>query len=297
MNKLDNKGNVAIFFSLIITALFGFTAFVIDIGIIYSEKTKLSNAIDSAALAATLELPADEIKARAVAIEYLQENNVDPNQATISISSDKKSIQIQAVKNVEHLFAQIIGINNSEVDVHTKAIVAPANSVSEGIRPFAVEVYNSSYGDLVTLKEGAGEGYHGNYGVVALGGSGANIFKSNALYGFSGKISVGDYIDTEPGEMTGACSAIRNYINTENSTFNNFTRDSIRLWTVPLVDSLIVDGRSAVLVVGFAVFYVEDAQNSVGKMEFSGRFVRYVLSAPVNVNLNDTGAYGARLSK
>ena len=59
LNKLDNKGNVAIFFSLIITALFGFTAFVIDIGIIYSEKTKLSNAIDSAALVATLELPAD----------------------------------------------------------------------------------------------------------------------------------------------------------------------------------------------------------------------------------------------
>lgn len=294
MRNLDNKGNVAIFLSLFITVLFGFTAFVIDIGIIYSEKIKLSNAIDSAALAATLELPKDEIKARATAIEYIQKNNEDPNQATITISADNKSVQIETVKNVEHLFAKIIGISNSEVDVKTKAIVAPVKSVKDGVRPFAVEVFNFSYGDLVTLKHGAGDGYHGNYGVVALGGS---VFKSNALYGYSGTVSVGDYIDTEPGNMTGACTAIKNYINDENSTFNNFPRDSIRLWTVPLVDSLIVDGRTSVLVVGFAVFYVEDAKNTSGKMEFNGRFVRYVLSGPVDVNLNDTGAYGAKLSK
>lgn len=294
MRNLDNKGNVAIFLSLFITVLFGFTAFVIDIGIIYSEKIKLSNAIDSAALAATLELPKDEIKARATAIEYIQKNNEDPNQATITISADNKSVQIETVKNVEHLFAKIIGISNSEVDVKTKAIVAPVKSVKDGVRPFAVEVFNFSYGDLVTLKHGAGDGYHGNYGVVALGGS---VFKSNALYGYSGTVSVGDYIDTEPGNMTGACTAIKNYINDENSTFNNFPRDSIRLWTVPLVDSLIVDGRTSVLVVGFAVFYVEDAKNTSGKMEFDGRFVRYVLSGPVDVNLNDTGAYGAKLSK
>ena len=297
MRNLDNKGNVAIFLSLFITVLFGFTAFVIDIGIIYSEKIKLSNAIDSAALAATLELPKDEIKARATAIEYIQKNNEDPNQATITISADNKSVQIETVKNVEHLFAKIIGISNSEVDVKTKAIVAPVKSVKDGVRPFAVEVFNFSYGDLVTLKHGAGDGYHGNYGVVALGGSGASVFKSNALYGYSGTVSVGDYIDTEPGNMTGACTAIKNYINDENSTFNNFLRDSIRLWTVPLVDSLIVDGRTSVLVVGFAVFYVEDAKNTSGKMEFNGRFVRYVLSGPVDVNLNDTGAYGAKLSK
>jgi hypothetical protein len=297
VKKLDDKGNVAIFISLFITVLFGFTAFVIDIGIIYSEKIKLSNAIDSAALAATLELPKDEIQARATAIEYLQKNNVDSNQATISIGADKKSVQIETVKNVDHLFAQIIGISNSEVNVKTKAIVAPIKSVKDGVRPFAVEVFNFSYGDVVILKQGAGGGYHGNYGVVALGGSGASVFKSNALYGYSGTISVGDYIDTEPGNMTGACTAIKNYINDENSTFNNFPRDSIRLWTVPLVDSLIVDGRTSVLVVGFAVFYVEDAKNTSGKMEFDGRFVRYVLSGPVDVNLNDTGAYGAKLSK
>ncbi|HEY5584948.1 MAG TPA: TadE/TadG family type IV pilus assembly protein [Ruminiclostridium sp.] len=297
MKKLDNKGNVAIIMCLLITALLGLTAFVIDIGMVYVEKVKLSNAIDSAALAAVLELPIDDIKAKAVAEDYLQKNNVDPNQTVIAISEDHKSIQINGVKNVKHIFAQIIGISSSNIEVKTKAVVAPVKSVEGGIRPFAVEAYDFSYGDLVALKEGAGDGYQGNYGVVSFGGTGANVFRGNALYGYSGTISVGDYIDTEPGNMAGVCNDIKNYINSENSTFENFSRDSIRLWTIPLVDSLAENGRGTVLVSGFAVFYVENVTNKSGKLEFSGRFIRYVLNSQIDENLNDTGAYGAKLSR
>ncbi|WDU82741.1 hypothetical protein [Caloramator sp. Dgby_cultured_2] len=106
----------------------------------------------------------------------------------------------------------------------------------------------------MTLKEDAGDGYHGNYGVVALGGFGANVFRINALYGYNGKISVGDLIDTEPGNMAGVVDDIRNYINADPYTFQNFKRDSRRLWTLPLVNTLEVDGRKKVLVVGFAEF-------------------------------------------
>lgn len=297
MKKLDSRGNIAIILCLFITTLFGFTAYVMDIGMIYIEKTKLSNAIDSAALAAVLELPNNKIKAKAVAEEYLKKNNVGLNEATITISENNKSIQIEGVKNVKHLFAPAIGIDSSNVKSKTKAIVAPAKSIRGGIRPFAVEMYNFSYGDLVTLKEGAGDGYHGNYSAVALGGQGASIFRENALYGYGGIISVGDYIYTETGNMAGASNDIKTYINSENSTFNNFSRDSIRLWTMPLVQSLVIDGRKAVLVVGFAAFYVEDVTRKSGKIELNGRFVRYVFNSTVDENLNDTGAYGSKLTK
>ncbi len=297
MKILSNKGNVSIILCLLITVLLAICAYVIDIGMLYVEKAKLSNAIDSAALAATLELPKDDTKAKAVAVDYLQKNNVDPNQTMISIGSDHKSIQIEGAKNVRHLFAPIIGIKSNNVMARTKAIIAPVKSVKGGIRPFAVEEFDFSYGDLVTLKEGAGEGYHGNYGVVSLGGSGSTVFRSNALYGYSGTLSVGDYINTEPGNMAGTCNDIKNYINSEYSNFDNFPRDSIRLWTIPLVDSLILDGRDSVLVVGFATFYVENVANKSGKLEINGRFVRFVLRSPVDINLSDTGAYGAKLSK
>lgn len=293
----DKKGSVSIVLCLLLSALLGFTALAVDIGMVYAKKAKLSNAIDAAALAAVLELPGSEVKARSVALEYLEKNNIDPDSTIVTISPDKKSIQIEGIINVNHFFAPVIGIDNSNVTAATKAIIGSLKSVHGGIRPFAVEIFDFSYGDVVTLKKGAGDGYRGNYGAVALGGTGQNVFRNNALYGFSGTLSVGDYIDTESGNMAGAINAIKNYIQQEDSSFNNFTRDSIRVWTIPLVDSLEVSGRGQVQVMGFAQFYVEDVQKSGGKMELIGRFIRYVSRGVVDLNLNDTGAYGAKLSR
>lgn len=297
MISLDNKGNASIILCILITAIFGFTAFAVDIGIIYVEKSKLSNAIDSAALAAVMELPNDDLKAKNVALDYLHKNNVSDNEITINISTDHKSIEIDANRNVKHLFAPIIGINSSDVKVNTKAIVAPAKSISDGIRPFAVQKFNFTYGDLVTLKDGAGDGYNGNYGAIDLGGSGASIFRNNSLFGYNGTISVGDYIKTETGDMSGVTSDIKNYINSESSSFDSFPRDSIRLWTIPLVDTLQVNGKGEVQIVGFAEFYIEDAVKKSGHTELNGRFVKYVVNSKVDLNLDDTGAYGARLSR
>lgn len=296
MKRLGNKGSVAIILCLLMTALLGIAAYVIDIGLIYSEKAKMVNAIDASALAAVIELPNDAAKARKVAIDYLVKNNIDPNKTTITIGSDNKSIQIFSENNVKHFFAPVIGINSSNVLVNTKAVIGPLKSVSSGLKPFAVEAYDFSYGTEVTLKEGGGEGYNGNYGAVALGGNGANVFKANALYGYNGKVSVGDYIDTEPGNMAGATNAIANFINGENSTFDNFQRDSIRLWTIPIVDTLQVNGRKAVQVIGFGEFYVEAIIKNSGKTEINGRFIRYVTNGDFDVNLKDTGIYSAKLS-
>lgn len=297
MKKLDSKGSAAILLCFAMTALLGFAALGLDIGLTYVERTRLSNALDAAALAASLELPNGDDKATAKAADYLQKNNVDSDNAIIMVGSDHKSIEIQETKNVQHLFAPVLGINNSNVTAISKAMIGPAKKVSKGIRPFAVEAYDFSYGELVTLKEGAGDGYHGNYGAVALGGKGASTFKANAIYGYDGTISVGDYIDTETGNMAGAANAIANYINSEQSTFDNFPRDSIRLWTIPLVSSMNVNGRNQVQVIGFAEFYVEAVNKKSGKTEIDGRFIKYVVNSPIDVDLSDTGIYGAKLCK
>ncbi|WP_291632500.1 TadE/TadG family type IV pilus assembly protein [Clostridium sp.] len=303
MRKLNNKGNVAIILCLAFTVILGFTAYVVDIGLIYVEKVKLSNAIDSAVLAAILELPSDATKAENVAIEYLQKNNVDPSKVTITISDDKKSIQMVGIKTVNHFFAPIIGIDSSNVNASTKAIIAPIKSVTGGIRPFAVEKYDFSYGDVVTLKVGAGDGYCGNYGAVALKDhDGASEFKSNAIYGFSGTITVGDMIYTKTGVMVGPTKEIIEYISSEVSSFDNFQRGSIRLWTMPIVQSLInVNGSDEIEVVGFGEFYVENVIKDTGKekgnMEIQGRFIKYVTNGEIDMTLSDTGAYGAKLVK
>jgi hypothetical protein len=293
----DDKGSVAIILCLLFTALLGFTAYVIDIGLVYAERIKLSNALDSAALAAILELPENDEKAKMIAMDYLEKNNVNSNNTVITIGSDKKSIQMEGIKNVKHFFSPIIKIDSSNVNVTTKAIIGPAKSVRGGVRPFAVEKFNYSYGSLVTLKAAAGDGYKGNYGAVSLGGTGASVFLKNTLYGYDGTISVGDQIYTETGNMAGAANDIKNYINSECSSFDDYPRDSIRLWTVPLVDTLEVEGTGQVSVIGFGEFYVEDITKNSGKIEVIGRFVRYVANATIDTTLEDTGVYGAKLAK
>ncbi|NBG87949.1 TadE/TadG family type IV pilus assembly protein [Isachenkonia alkalipeptolytica] len=297
MKKLDNKGSAAILLSIFMVVLLGFTALVVDIGMVYAERTKLSNAIDSAVLAATLELPNHPEEAKAVALEYLEKNNVDTEDTEIIIGEDHRSIEITGLKEVKHFFAPVLGILSSDTGAATKAVIGPASSVSEGVRPFAVEKFPFEYGDEVILKAGAGDGYHGNYGAAALGGTGASRFKDNSLFGYEGTISVGDFIDTEPGNMAGATSAIRNYINEESSSFDNFERDSKRLWTIPLVDDVEPEGRDELLVVGFGQFYVEDVANAGGHTEITGRFVEFVTNATIDQDLDNTGTYGAKLTR
>lgn len=295
MGKLDEKGSTAVLFCIMAAVLFGFAAYAIDIGNVYIEKTKLTNAVDSAVLAAALELPGNTEGARDTAIKYLQNNNIDPNSAVIGISSDNKSIEIYANKNVKHVFAPLIGINSSNVDANAKALIGSIKSVTGGIRPFAVAWYDFVYGQLVTLKTGAGGSYLGNYGAVALGGCGAVVFRENAIYGYSGTISVGDYIDTEPGNMAGATNAIKNYINSEQGSFQNYSRNSIRLWTIPIIESLDGEGRMSVKVIGFAQFYVEAVSDVEGKTEINGRFVKYVTKGEIDTTLTDTGLYAVKL--
>lgn len=295
--RLNESGNAAVILCIAFTVLLGFTAYVVDIGLVYAERIKLSNALDAAVLAGAQELPNSRSKAKAVAEDYLKKNGVKPENAIINIAADNKSIEVVGKAQVKHLFAPILGIDNSTVTITNEGIIAPVRTVKGGIRPFAVEYFPYTYGSRVVLKQGAGNGYHGNYGPVALGGSGASVFKANALYGYSGTLSVGDYIDTETGNMAGATNDIKNYINSENSTFENFSKNSIRVWTLPLVDTIYVDGRKAVQIIGFGEFFVEAADRTSSGMDITGRFVRFVVKGEVDVKLKDTGAYGVKLVK
>lgn len=173
MNLKSEKGNVTIIVSVLLFAIMGIMALVIDMGVVYAEKAKLANAIDAAILAGGQELPENKTKARTVMEEYLIENGVSLDQVNISIDADGLGAEITAVKNVEHAFAKLVGIDNSDVSEVSKIMLGTASSATGGIRPFGVTKYDFEYGDPVVLKTGAGDGYNGNYGAIALGGSGA----------------------------------------------------------------------------------------------------------------------------
>jgi hypothetical protein len=291
----EEKGSVTVFVSLLIIVLMGMMALVTDIGVVYAEKAKLSKAIDAAILAGGQDLPANPTLARYSMQTYLVENGVDLNQVTIDIAADGKKARIVATKPVDHYFGKILGFTQTDITEEAKLEIGVASSASGGLRPFAVVKFDYNFGDVVTLKEGAGDGYQGNYGVVALGGTGTPLVLENALYGYDGTVRVGDLISTEPGNMAGMVNTLEQYFSSIDDQFNDYDRDSDRIWTVPLIATIEVAGRSQVEVVGFAQVFVERVYKISGDAAIDARFIRFVSSGEIDDTLEDTGVYAMRL--
>jgi|LGVF01.2.fsa_nt_gb hypothetical protein len=291
----DERGNVTIIVCLILTTLLGVTALVVDMGVVYAEKVQLANAIDAALLAGGQELPDDKTKAKTVMEQYLIANGVLLDEVVISIDYDGKGASIEAVRNVEFSFARVLGLTDTDVYEYGALELGTASSASGGLRPYALEKFDFTFGDPVILKEGAGDGYHGNYGTVALGYTGAADLLENALYGYDGVIKIGDWISTEPGNKASVVNEIKNYIDGVTDTFDNHENDSDRLWTIPMVDTLIVDGRDEVQVVGFAQIYITEVKKVGGAAEVYAKFVQFVTSGDIDNTIEDTGVYGMKL--
>jgi len=291
----SEKGNVSILMALMMVAILGFSGLTIDIGVAYAERTKLSNALDSAVLAAAQDLTEGSMTARTTAESYLTQNDVPLDEVSIEVGADLKSIEIKGNRNVEHYFMKVLGVDSSNVSASSKAIIAPIKSVNGGIRPFAVEDFEYTYGDLVTLKQGAGDSYNGNFGVVALGGTGNSVYEYNAFFGYDGELKVGDEIPTEPGNMAGVSNQLKTYINSIYESFDSHSRKSDRLWTIPLVDTLEVGGRGYITVTGFAQVFVENVYNQSGKININARFVKFVVNGAIDPEAEDNGVYGVKL--
>ena len=294
--RLDQKGNIMVMTAIALSAIIGMSALVIDVGSVMIEKHRLLNAVDSAALAGGQELPIYPDAARNIAIEYAEANGAVPGRILVEIDEDSCGIRVTAEQTVNYRFAGIFGLFSKEVSQSAYVKLGVAGSVYEGLRPFAVEWDGFSYGESVTLKEGAGDGKTGNYGAVALGLRGADSFKDNVKFGYSGKISVGDQIDTEPGNMSGPTVDGINYIlGKDSATCEDFTKTSLRLWTIPVVDSFDALGRDQIEVSGFAVFFVEETREEDKSAVVVGRFIEYVASGDTDDTANNYGAYGLRL--
>ena len=294
MNKRE-EGSVSILVSFIFIILMVSTAFVTDFGVIYAEKAKLTQAMDAAILAGGQALPEQIDEARNVMENYLIKNKISLDQVEIWIAEDGMTAEIKGHKDVTHFFGKVIGFNETRVKANTKIALGALSSVKGGIRPFGVENFNYNYGDSIVLKNGAGDGYHGNYGALALGGTGASTLLENALYGYSGELKIGDFIDTEPGNMASLIRCMISYINSIPESFDNYSPGSDRIWTLPLLRSLDVFGRDQVEIVGFGQFFIEDVQKKSGKAELTGRFIQYISQGDINFDQVSKGALGMKL--
>jgi hypothetical protein len=276
--------------ALATTAVMGFAAISIDVGRMYAARQRLVDVCDAAALAGAQELPDDPGGAIETALEYVQRNGVDPAGVAITVSHENSRIRVVASETLDITFGRVLGFGTARPGAVSVVEVGAMSSVT-GAAPFGIEMDSFETGELYDIKLGSGSGGHhcGNFHALALGGSGADNYRDLIEHGYPGLISVGDEIETEPGNMEGPTrdGLQARYDLDPTATFETVATDSPRVLFVPLVSSFEdCYGRSMVRVLGFGAFFLEDRH--VGG-SIRGRFMRVLTEGEMSPGGSDYG--------
>lgn len=300
----EEKGTVLVLTAVSMVFLVGLMALVTDAGILYVNRIKLVNALDTAVLAGAQELPANTDAARSNAVNYAALNGVNDQEAGFEILDDNKTIAASGTRSINLFFARILGHNTGQVSANAKAHISPA-AAATGVAPFGVIEDNFLYGQEVILKEGAGDGTttRGWFGALSLGGNGASIYSDNLMYGYSGKVEVGDEFITESGNMSQPTKTAVEYIISQchdGCTPSSYDKDCPKILIVPIVRVLTINPAGFVFevkVVGFGAFMVDSFVGNGNDNWVKGSFIRYVISGEGSDTGTDFGLYSAQLSE
>ena len=288
----NQSGQAAIFVGLTMAAIVGILAYVVDTGSIYEARRTYQTVADSAALAGAQELPDASLAVQA-ALDYAEMQGVPPESVDVSVTQTyvlNDTIRVTSA-NMEKpsFFAGIFGVNSTAVGADATAVVGSPDGFSHMV-PFGVLEEDWVPGNSYTLKWGPQEDgkNHGNFGALALGGTGAKNYEKNIREGYTGTIHIGNVVETlvetEPGNMMGPTldgteDRIYNYHDYTLNTFAELTtfedgqyklKDSTDSQFVlcPLID-WIPFGRDEVTILAFIPFIITE----VTGFEVKGTFI------------------------
>jgi Flp pilus assembly protein TadG len=213
---------------------------------------------------------------------------------TITPAADERSVTVTVRRTVPYFFFKLIGINDAGVAVRATAGILPTTGVC-GAAPFGLPCKlncNGSAGCYGSGTPGAGDhtcggaynfgtqlqfkasnncvlngcvitGVPGNWDPLAIGGSGASVYRSNIGYGETQTIRPGDTLPTETGNIVGPTAQGftdrgLNMTATPVSVPTSFSANDHHIIVVPLVDyTQAKGGKSNVPVVDFVTLYVQ----------------------------------------
>jgi len=275
MSSPKERGAVTIVVLGMMAAVLGLGAIVIDGGMLYYERARLQTAVDAVVLAGASALLSGSSAAQNAAQSAAQANNLPLASLNLTIDVNARTVQARASRNVPLGLARALAQTNATVGAKALAQVSGISGL-QGVAPLGVIWQNFIFGQLYDLKVGGGSGEGGNYGALALGGTGSSNFRDNLRHGYEGWLRTGDRVQTEPGNMSGPTkNAIEDRLAacTHGCTHGRHIPNCPRVMLVAIIDDL-PDGRGEVTILGFAAFFLDDHVGS-GKNSFvRGRFIR-----------------------
>ena len=272
------NGGVIVLVALLLSIFLGLCAFVVDLGVIYVNYTHLRNTLDAAVLAGVQELPSSPSKAQNVALQYAQDNGIP--QVTIGFAQNDYEINASASGQVSAIFSKIWGLKENSISASARAMMVTPSSIT-GAVPLSIQEQVLNFGTVYSLKAGAGDSTNGWFGPLALSGTGANDYQSDLTSGYPGKLSIGQVLDLQSGDMSGPTKkAIEDRMAADQkvpqNTYDDYERNAPELVYLPIVKLLQASGK--VQIVGFAAFFLEGTTGNGTNSFIQGRFIRTIVT-------------------
>lgn len=260
----DQQGQVAVIVGLLIVAFVGMTALVVDMGSLYEDRRSLQSVADAAALAGAQELP----ESPALAIQKATDNiainrpditSIDIQIGTFFVANDQITVTVNNPDSPIY-FGRIYGVNSADVDATATAIVGSPSGYS--VAPWGLLEGTYEFGEEYTLKYGAPpEPSPGNFGALALDGSGAPPYEEAIVFGSKTLLHIGDWIDTLTGNKAGP---------TRDGVNDRIAREPDGIWTNDLVsaDFSLVRGDSQFIIIPIISFWPNGSSQPTQIVDF-----------------------------
>lgn len=260
--------------ALALVALLGAIALCTDESIIYFNWSELRNAADSSVMAGASYLPGNPSIAVSTADDFAQKNGIATSEiVSTQVSNNNTEITIVLRRIVPYYFARVLGLVSAPVQVTATAGIQPTGGYGgngSNFLPIGLDCPSGScysQGATVTLKQD--QLGPGNWSPLALDANGGATYRDQVQNGYQGApINVGDYVSTEPGNLVGPTKQGFDYRIEQSAAMNlgdgpsNPNPSDPRVVEVPMVDFTNVNGKSQVLVTGFAELWISSIDGS-----------------------------------
>jgi hypothetical protein len=303
------------------TTIFILLGMEVDYGRLFVTRHKDQVIADACVLAATVKMPNQEKAGAEIARITSQYNRMYNSSyrttTTYSGGAAPTQVRVTVTEDVPMFLPGLMGRPSRQTHAAAAATIVNPTQVG-GLVPIGVQ-YDRNFGlpqgwlptgqtaspTELLLKLGNGDRQEdpGNFYALALDGVGGNVYRDNFANGAPNPHSVGEIVQTEPGNMVGPTDqALDDRFRRAGAapytgdTWTDFHFDNPRVVILPLVDWKSIDGgRSDIEIKGFAAFWI----TRYDKGEVYGRFVRIVTQGTIGPGEStfDAGLYSAKLTE
>lgn len=293
----EQRGSTIVLMGLSMLLLLTIVGLVVDGGTMYASKSHLQKVANAAALSGAQELTGEETQVTDIIDDILLQHDEEGSLVATDVQM-KSSVRVQLEKEIPLSFSRLFGKDSVSVTVEAAAQVLPM-AIASGAAPLGIDesiplIYNKPY-KLKVDSSGVEAGY---FGILALGGPGANTYESNLKYGYQNEIEIGDIIDTQTGNIAGKTrDGVQLRIDSDPYPPGDYShRDSPRIILIPVYRPY--DQTSSQLmhieVTGFAYFYISEPMSSKDT-SITGMFIERTGTGYTKPGTADKGAYAIKL--